>query len=324
MHTHRFKTVAADLSATTRWLALVLLMVPALSVRAAPAEPVGGITVDTTADELDGSPGNGYCSLREAITNANNNDRGQADCSSGSGADTVRLPDGTYTLTGPAKEDLNVSGDLDIRDDLTIKGGSAKYTIIQAGTDTTNGVDRVLHIPVEHTTVEINDVTIRYGKAPDGALGTTGGSGGSGGGIRGTDHTALTLNRCKITYNRSGHGGVGTSTMGGLGGNGGGIYLETSSLIMNDAVVAYNQTGMGGDGDAGVDGGWGGLGAGMHIFGVTAMTLTNTTVRDNTTGDGADGSDAANSDASSGGWGGAGGGIYIIGGPSGGEVTLNN
>jgi CSLREA domain-containing protein len=35
-----------------------------------------GIVVETTADELDGSPGNGLGSLREAIANANDNNAG--------------------------------------------------------------------------------------------------------------------------------------------------------------------------------------------------------------------------------------------------------
>src|SRR6266436_3070863 len=50
------------------------------------------IGVDTLADAA--SDGDG-CSLREAITNANNNDQTFADCAAGSGADTI-----SFTVSG--------------------------------------------------------------------------------------------------------------------------------------------------------------------------------------------------------------------------------
>ena len=107
------------------------------------------ITVTSTTDVLNGS--DGFCTLREAITNANDDAATFADCASGIGSDIINLPAGTYTLTIPGSgEDANATGDLDFTDidGLTILGAGPLSTIIQAGTINpvinpgTNGTDR--------------------------------------------------------------------------------------------------------------------------------------------------------------------------------------
>src|SRR6476620_10104420 len=71
-------------------------------------------------------------SLREAIQLANTH----------VGADTINLQKGTYKITiGGAGEDFNKSGDLDIADDVTIKGDSKGGTVINAAAQ-----DRVFDI----------------------------------------------------------------------------------------------------------------------------------------------------------------------------------
>src|SRR5512140_1064461 len=102
------------------------------------------ITVNTTADE-NGTGAN--CSLREAITAANTN-AAFGGCAAGSpGADTITLPAGTYQLTianaGGTNEDHNATGDLDVLESLTIQGAGAGTTIIEAGTNNSNGIDKV-------------------------------------------------------------------------------------------------------------------------------------------------------------------------------------
>lgn len=92
MNTKRFRT----LFRLSIPVCLLLTVLPALTARSAPVVPAATIVVETEADELDGSPGNGDCSLREAITNANNDNGAQADCAAGSGADTITLPPGYY------------------------------------------------------------------------------------------------------------------------------------------------------------------------------------------------------------------------------------
>ena len=87
-------------------------------------------TVNTTADTMDADPGDGIAadadgntSLRAAVMEAN----------ALAGDDTINLPAGTYTRTmGGLNEGHATTGDLDIRDDVTISGAGAADTIIDA------------------------------------------------------------------------------------------------------------------------------------------------------------------------------------------------
>ena len=87
------------------------------------------ITVDTFVDEVSS---NGFTSLREAIIAAN----------AGSGGDTIVLAAGSYTLaiTGTG-ENHAATGDLDIRQSVTIVGQGAGSTIIDGA-----GIDRVFQV----------------------------------------------------------------------------------------------------------------------------------------------------------------------------------
>jgi CSLREA domain-containing protein len=88
------------------------------------------IIVNSTADAVDATPGNGVCAtnggvctLRAAIQEANVR----------LGADTITLPAGQYILTlGGNGEDFGAAGDLDIKETLTINGQNASNTIISA------------------------------------------------------------------------------------------------------------------------------------------------------------------------------------------------
>lgn len=87
------------------------------------AAHAASITVDSTADAVDAAPGNGVCAtaggdctLRAAIQEAN----------ALAGDDTITLPAGTYTLTIAGAHEYNAAtGDLDIRENLTITGAGA-------------------------------------------------------------------------------------------------------------------------------------------------------------------------------------------------------
>lgn len=104
----------------------------------APAARASTITVNTTGDELNED---GDCSLREAIR-ATNLDQAVDGCPAGNGADTILVPQGTYAFALPGvDEDEALTGDLDIREDLTIVGAGRRHTIIDA-----NGLDRVFQI----------------------------------------------------------------------------------------------------------------------------------------------------------------------------------
>jgi CSLREA domain-containing protein len=116
------------------------------------------ISVNTFKDEM---AVDGNCSLREAIRAANLDTAVDA-CPAGSGADTVYLPAGIYTLSiAGAGEDNGLTGDLDILSDLTITGSGEGATIVDGG-----GLDRVFHIVVTPQVtyrVKIANLTIRNG-----------------------------------------------------------------------------------------------------------------------------------------------------------------
>src|SRR3990172_5132108 len=89
------------------------------------------LNVNSTADTL--VAGDGQCTLREAILNANgDSDTTAGDCAAGSGADLINVPAGTYTLAipGPDSENASATGDLDITGDLTLRGAGAAMTAL--------------------------------------------------------------------------------------------------------------------------------------------------------------------------------------------------
>jgi CSLREA domain-containing protein len=117
-----------------------------LTIAAAPT-----YTVTKTADTADGVC-NGDCSLREAISAAN------------AAPGAVVVPAGVYTLTGADSEDLNASGDLDVRAGMGIYGAGVDATTIDA-----NHIDRVLDlIGVDGIarTFMIGELTIANGTRP--------------------------------------------------------------------------------------------------------------------------------------------------------------
>lgn len=126
--------------------------------------------VDSTADVVDATPGDGVCdtgtgacTLRAAIRETN----------ALAGADVIELPAGTYVLSiAGISEDSAVTGDLDVRDDLTITGAGSAVTVIDA-----NGIDRVFECPLTGAphSVEISDLTVQHGDATGSGLGYGGG-----------------------------------------------------------------------------------------------------------------------------------------------------
>ena len=284
---NRYRKLISTLAMVLVISAIILAGIP----RKVQAEP---INVTTTNDELDGFPGNGTCSLREAITNANNDDKGQDDCLSGLGRKVIVLNDWLFTLTrgGARLEDLNQTGDLDITGQLTIIGAGVTETIIPAGTasplngDCGNCIDRVFHI-LASADVTLRDLTVRYGQAP---MGTETLSPESGGGIK--NQGELTLNSTAVTYNHAGDAWDSDSGGGGFGGNGGGIQ-NMGSLTAINSWITHNHAGTGGDGFAGGYGGFGGYGGGILSGFEDTILLTNTVVRQNKAGHGGRGGVAA-------------------------------
>lgn len=213
-------------------------------------------TVTKTADTND-SVCDADCSLREAIGAANTS----------SGADTIPIPSGAYTLTlAGSGEDVNATGDFDITGDLTLNGVGAGSTVIDGG-----GIDRVLTI-LSSATVQVNALTVQNGDPGigfgaggilnNGTLTMTGAIVSSntadnfGGGIYNSG--SLTLTDTTVRDNIL----LGTNTSGG----GGGIF-STGTLILVRNTLSGNTT----------------IGRGGAIYGADpTITITNSTISTNT------------------------------------------
>jgi CSLREA domain-containing protein len=146
---------------------LVLGFALALLVTSVPTASCATFAVNITPDVVDANPGdgicetgsgNGLCSLRAAILEAN----------ALPGADTVTLPAGTYKITQAIVFFPGDTGQLlefEIGDDLSIVGAGSGVTLVDGSCDTldpyTAGA-RVFHV-TPTAVVSISDVTVRNG-----------------------------------------------------------------------------------------------------------------------------------------------------------------
>jgi hypothetical protein len=102
--------------------------------------------VTTPVDEV--NPNDGVLSLREAVIQAN----------ATSGANTIVVPAGTYTLTRVgAGEDAALTGDLVLTSHVTIQGAGAGATVVDAA-----GIDRVFQVLADGNAT-LSGMTIRGG-----------------------------------------------------------------------------------------------------------------------------------------------------------------
>jgi uncharacterized repeat protein (TIGR01451 family)/CSLREA domain-containing protein len=185
-------------------------------------ETSSSFTVNSTADMVDSTPGDGVCAtstgectLRAAIQEAN----------AFGGTNTITLPAGTYTLTLTGQdEDAAATGDLDITSDITINGAGASTTIIDA-----NGIDRVFDVNATlGGDLTVSGVTIKGGNPNN-----------SGGGINGGP---VTLTNVIVTGNTTG-----------LLGNGGGIRTYANQAVtLTDVTISGNST-LGAGGGVAID-----------------------------------------------------------------------
>jgi hypothetical protein len=215
-----------------------------------------GMVVNTNADNT--TAGDTFCTLREAITNANaNTDTTGGDCTAGSGSSTD-------TITFAADYTITLSSSLpDITDlfGLTITGNGAAHTIVQAAASAGTATYRVLKINAGTATLEA--MTIRYGvEASGGAINNANGnltlnnvtvsdsqvkdttSNGINGGAISTNGGTVTINNSTISNNS-----VTTSDTSTSRGNGGGIFIgATGTVNLNNSTVSGNSAKRGGGG----------------------------------------------------------------------------
>ena len=163
--------------------------------------------VTKTADTNDGSCDSSDCSLREAIIAANTN-------SSTLGTDTINVPAGTYILTRPGSgEDSSATGDLDIRQDVTIVGAGKDFTTING-----NNLDRVFQNVFANVTAKVSGMTI------------TGGNSGPGGGAYNAG--TATFDDVRFIGNKGG-------SEGGAMQNEGTATITNSEFISNSVVGSW-------------------------------------------------------------------------------------
>ncbi len=164
------------------------------------------INVTTTDDVVDS--GDGLTSLREAIIQSN----------MGSGGDTISLSAGTYTLAiGGTGENDSDTGDLDIKQDVTIVGAGQHLTIINA-----NGIDRVFEVR-DNSNFTIEDFTVAGGSTASGL---------DGAGVQALDAGSFTATRVIFTGNASGREG------GAIHAGNDPVTLTNVAILGNSAVTS--------------------------------------------------------------------------------------
>lgn len=270
----------------------VVLAAPTFVVDSLVDAPGGGSLADGVCET---APGNGVCTLRAAVMEANEVPGGGA---------TIRLPAGTYVLARPPSDFGGAEdGDLDLDAALTIAGAGPGVTIVD-GSD----LDRVF--VSRAAPVTLRGVTIRNGRAATGKVGggivnddgdlrlenvvVASNEGPAGGGVLSSG--ALTLRHCVVEDNRGEGGGGGIATTGAtqiadsrIGRNasgmgmGGGVLAE-GSLRVERSLIAQNYAELGGGGIAALDGetvvrnttieeNEGGPGAGVYVAGGSAHVV---------------------------------------------------
>jgi CSLREA domain-containing protein len=200
------------------------------------------IVVDSLAD--DATAGNGNCTLREAMNNANtNSDATAGDCAAGTSDDTITFDSGLFVfgdrrIEGTTSTIVLGGNELSISQDLTIDGPGADKLTVHG-----NNVSRVISIG-SGVDASISGLTFAGGNAA-----------GPGGGI--SNAGSLVLNKVAV------HGNTATT--------GAGIMHSGDELIINGSTISGNNaigTGSGG---------------GIHTTG-NLLTMTNSTVSGNSSG----------------------------------------
>lgn len=177
-----------------------------------PVIMAASFTVDTPADEVDASIGDGICltasstcSLRAAVQEAN----------ALAGDDDIILPAGTYTLSLVGSDSTAAAGDLDVTSNMTITGDGMASTIID-GNGSVVG-ENVFYVS-SGDTLKLSEMKL------------TGGAGNysSGGGI--DNDGDLTLDSVEVSGNESSGGGGGIRSM------------SSSNLTITDSIISANST----------------------------------------------------------------------------------
>src|SRR5918992_1516883 len=239
--------------------AVLLVLVAVFVVNRALAST---FTVDSTADRVDTSIGNGACrtsvgtcTLRAAIQEAN----------ATPGHDTIEVAAGVYELGIPTvNDDLPSTGDFDITDTVTITGESAAATIVDGGVPLPSsepearGIDRLFEIHPTSGNVTFSNLTLREGFTPEDGAAIQNWSPrllslnnvhvkdnfamGVGGGINNAEPSEYDYETDPLTFPKSGRVEIVNSTLSGNASGGGGAAANNSgtgtvAILANSKVV---------------------------------------------------------------------------------------
>lgn len=236
------------------------LLFAVASLRAPHAIAQSNYIVDTLSDSVDAAPGdgicldaNGFCSLRAAIMEANQN------------AGVVNIffaPNGTHTLAIGGIEDGCTAGDLDINPvgpltELNIIGNGIGNTVISAAGLPAAAPDRVFHVPAAAPAglrIRMSNLMIRNGRAA-GLTGVNGGGMLAQGGV--LDLLSVEVRDCSATTDGGGIWsnrdisiaipGI-TLISNTAGDDGGGLYLESPATLGGGVTAELNIAGNRGGG----------------------------------------------------------------------------
>src|SRR5438552_10055431 len=229
-------------------LALVALLWFGLAHEVFSAQVYYGISVTTTQDRFDTTATGAGCSLREAIqTFSSNFNNGRCLRVFGTDRPSIYLPSGTYTLTiAGANEDLNASGDLDVRGNILISATGPTRPIVTANPGWDDRIFAIISGTVRMQGIEIRGgyVLPNSDYAGGGALWVHNGA-------------ALSLKDSVVANN----------VAGGIGLDGGGIY-NLGTLALTDVTVSGNLSTRDGGG----------------IFNLGTLTLDNVSFIGNSSG----------------------------------------
>lgn len=164
------------------------------------------IVVNSNGD-VDGE--DGVCTLREAVTSANNDNAMSSGCVAGSGDDVITFASGYSYIT------LTQAAAIPIYSNLAIQGIEGRGDSIDASS---NGG----HFSILAGTVSISDLTLYNGLNPDG----------SGGGAINQSNGNVTIDGVVLRNNVSTH----------ATGGGGAIRVGNGSLTIRDSAIRYNST----------------------------------------------------------------------------------
>ncbi len=256
-------------------------------------------TVDDSADSVDAdvsdgicADANGKCTLRAAVQQAN----------AWPGMDIIVIPAGTYTLTvGQSNEDQGAEGDLDILEDLIIRGAGtsnpdpADNTIIDG-----NNLDRLFHVH-QGSRLTLETLILQNGRVTSdngGAILNMGSLtvrnsilrsntalnefGGGGAIYHANPNSTLVLENVILDDNNTDNNGGAVYLFGNAridasrfannvaGFSGGALYIDTVQVRITNSLI---------DNNVAIEPGTGGLGGGIYNLG--RLTIENSTLSNN-------------------------------------------